>query len=276
MTLGFKNHGSPEDAGNTREPLIDINPEPAPADEPVLQVMGRRKRLSDVQTATDEPAPQPKPQRRRLCETAQIDSEEAAPESPAASVQVGLIDIQPDAAILKTPRADDGTIETAKPLNPSLSEQWIAELRSRQSLSIAALGGLLAVMAGALAWTIITAIVNVPTTGMAIGMGLLVGGAVRFLGRGLDKSFGCLGAGLSLLTCILGNCLANSTFIARDVGLPVTSVLAQISPGALPRLVVATFHPIDLLFYGLALYLGYRLSFRRLRQAQVAAVPARA
>jgi hypothetical protein len=154
-------------------------------------------------------------------------------------------------------------------VDPAWIEQWIADLRTRQSLPLAAGGGLLAAVVGALMWAVITAATNVQVAWMAIGIALLVGGAVRVLGRGFDRSFGYLSAGLSLFGCILGNCLANCTFIAQDVGLSVTSVLAQISPGALPKLIVATFNPLDIFFYGLALYIGYCFSFQRLTHAQI-------
>ena len=104
---------------------------------------------------------------------------------------------------------------------------------------------------------------------MAIGAGLLVGGVVRVFGRGLDKSFGYLGAGLSLVSCVIGNYLANCMFIAREVNLSVTSVLTQVNLAAIPKVMMAAFHPTDILFYGLAVYMGYYFSFRRITQAQI-------
>jgi hypothetical protein len=272
MTPGFNDHGSHEDASKEREPLIDINTESAPDGEPVLQTMGRRRRLSEVQNPPDDSVPQAKPQRRSLSQTGQMTCEEPAPEPLPTCAQPGLIDIRSDTAVLppsqtrsQTP-TNGGTIESPALMDPASGTQRIGGLRNRRSLWTAAAGGLPAAVVGALAWAVITAIIDVPITWMAIAVGLLIAGAVRLFGRGLDRSFGCLGAGLSLFACILGNCLANCTLIAQDIGLSVTSVLAQISPGAVPRLIVATFHPIDLLFYGLALYLAYFCSFRRLPQ----------
>jgi hypothetical protein len=267
MTPSFKDCGSPQDARQAREPLVDIDVEPAPAGAPTPQLAGRRKRLSEVQSQTADPEPEPKSQRRRLSETVPDDREEPASEPPSASAGAGLIDVQPHTALLEAPQAIAGTRTNDDATGPAQVEQWVAQLHTRHSFPIAAGGGLLAGVIGALAWAAITAAMNAPTTWMAIGVGLLVGGAVRILGQGLDRSFGRLGAGLSLFACVLGNCLANSTFVARDVGLSVTSVLAQISPSALPRLIVATFHPLDIVFYAAALYLGYRLSFRRLTSA---------
>ena len=96
-------------------------------------------------------------------------------------------------------------------------------------------------------------------------MGFLVGGAVRTLGRGDDKSFGYLGATLSVLGCLLGNLLSVCALVAGQEGLSTSAVLAHVcrNPALIPAAMIATFHSLDLLFYGIAVYEGYRLSFRR-------------
>jgi hypothetical protein len=262
--------------------LIDINTESSAASEPLVQIIGRRKRLSDVQDPPAAPAPQPKPQRRRLSETDTVSRDESAPPSVPAPAQPGLVDIRSETAVLEQPQVvcateeNDARTETAAPMGQRDVKLWIAEQRCRQSLSVSAAGGLLAAIVGALAWAAVSAVANAPVIWMSVGMGALVGGAIRVLGRGVDRSFGVLGAGLTLFACILGNCLANGTFVARDVGLSVTSLLTQISPHSLPRLIAATFHPADVLFYALALCLGYRFSFRRIARPQVSHVPAKA
>jgi len=147
--------------------------------------------------------------------------------------------------------------------------QWLADARTRQNFPVAAAGGLLAAAVSAMIWAVITTATNFQIGWMAVGVGFLVGGVVRVLGRGLDKPFGYLGAGLAFIGCLLGNYLSNCMFIAREVGLPVTSVLTQISVAAVPGLMIRTLHPLDLLFYGLAVYEGYRFSFRRITAADI-------
>jgi len=277
MTPDIRENDSHEDAANGREPLVDINTESSSAGEPGVQIPGRRKRLSDVQDPPAAPTPRPKPQRRRLSKTDQVARDESAP----VSGQAGLIDIRSETAVLEQPRAvlaareNDGETETTMPMAQTDVAPWVAGQRSRQPLSVAAAGGLLAALVGALAWAAISAVANAPVIWMSIGMGAMVGGAIRVLGHGSNRSFGILGAGLTLFACILGNGFANCAFVARDVGLSVTSLLVQISPHSLPRLIAATFHPADVLFYALALCLGYCFSFRRLSQAQGNHVPAK-
>jgi hypothetical protein len=284
MAPGFENGQSREEAVTVREPLVDINTESACPTEPKIQLKLGRKRLSDVNNPVDPPASDPKPQRRRLSDTAETDSQEPAAEPRPVSGRAKLKLVQPQTASASADspkdaggsRLDAGLSpisdqpgRTAPIADPAWIDRWIAELRSRQSLSLGIVTGLLAAVVGAMLWAAITVLTNAQIGWMAVGVAALVGVVVRTLGRGLDRSFGWLGAGLSLFSCILGNYLANCVFIAREVELPVTSVLTQINPAAIPGLMVATFHPLDVLFYGLAIWMGYRLSFRQITEAQI-------
>jgi len=270
MTSDPGNLGTFHDAGAAREPLIDINMDLGSPDAPAPPVAGRRRRLSDVHNRPDDLQPEPQSHRPCLSQTAVIDRESPICEPDVTTSDPKSIDIQLPGASTKPRRTvckmhqDDGAIESAVPV-PIQREPL--ELRSRPCFQIAAAGGLLAAGAGALAWAAIASAANAPVPWMALGIGVLVGGAVRILGRGSDRSFGCLGVGLSLFSCLLGTCLGNCAIVARDVELSLTSLLTQISPGTLPRLIVATFHPLDILLCGLALYLAYRLSFKRITRS---------
>ena len=116
-----------------------------------------------------------------------------------------------------------------------------------------------------MAWTLITVATSYQIGWMAIAMGLLVGGTVRMLGRGIDKSFGYLGATLTVFGCLLGNLLSVCTLVAGQEGLSTPTVLAHVcrNPDLIPAAMIATFRSLDLLFYGIAVYEGYRFSFRR-------------
>ena len=73
-----------------------------------------------------------------------------------------------------------------------------------------------------------------------------------------------IGAVLSLIGCALGNLLAVVALVARSEGLEFFSFLSQLTPELITQLMVATFTPMDVLFYAIALYYGYRLAFRQL------------
>jgi len=75
---------------------------------------------------------------------------------------------------------------------------------------------------------------------------------------------------------LLGNLLSVCAIIAQQEGLPLSVVLTQLNPAAIPELLALTFHPMDLLFCGIAVYEGYRLSFRQVTEAALVGVTARA
>ena len=84
------------------------------------------------------------------------------------------------------------------------------------NLPLGALAGLGAAIAGAAIWAAITAATEYQIGWMAIGVGFLVGFAVRVVGKGSEASFGVVGAVLALLGCLLGNLLTLAWFAAQQ------------------------------------------------------------
>lgn len=149
-------------------------------------------------------------------------------------------------------------------IDPAKARQVYEDLVSRQNLMLGIVGGFVMAIAGALIWAIVTVASGFQIGWMAIGVGFLVGMGVRYLGRGLTKSFGIAGAIFSLLGCLLGNILAVSAMTAQQFDEPMVEIVLSIlsQPAIVGELLVATFSPMDLLFYGIAVMQGYRLSFR--------------
>jgi len=255
------NRDEHQEADGAGEPLIDINVEPASPGEAMPQVLGRRRRLSDVLGGDD--SLQTRSRRPPLHPAHDEGRGAALPRMPAPAC-ADPMDVQAPTATLEPPETahevplEEPTVESAAP--PS-SPSEPTGLHTGWTLAATVGGGLLAAVVGALVWAAVTAVTGVPVTWMAIGVGLLIASTIRMVGRSPDRSLGRLAAGLSLFACLLGNCLANGALVARDIGLSAASVLIQISPGTVPKLIVATFHPLDLLFYGLAVCLCYRCSF---------------
>lgn len=137
------------------------------------------------------------------------------------------------------------------------------QLLSEQNLVLGALAGFVASVLGAGAWCGITVATGYQIGIMAIGIGFLVGYAVRGLGRGISVAFGVVGGILSLFGCALGNLLAVTALLARHEGAAFFEVLGQLTPELVQQLMVAFFSPMDLVFYAIAVYEGYRLSFRQ-------------
>ncbi|MGH8015396.1 MAG: hypothetical protein ACREBV_04335 [Candidatus Zixiibacteriota bacterium] len=107
---------------------------------------------------------------------------------------------------------------------------------------------------------------------MAIGVGFLVGFAVRKLGQGVDPTFGYIGAALSMVGCLIGNLLTTCIIVSQQEGVPLSEILEGLNPAVAGELMKYTFSPIDLLFYGLALYYGYKFSFRQLTEAELRSI----
>jgi len=161
------------------------------------------------------------------------------------------------------PQAPASQIET---------EMLMASLQSEQNLGLAIVGGLAAAVVGAALWAIVTLATGVQIGWMAVGVSFLVGGAVRLIGKGMAKPFGYVGATLSLLGCLLGNLLSLCAIVGQQEGISLSLVLLNLNPAAIPGAMVATFHPMDLLFYGIAVCTGYCFSFRRVTSADVARI----
>ena len=172
----------------------------------------------------------------------------------------------------------EGTAAREKPatptpqVDPAQLQYAVEQLRAQQNLLGGALAGLAAALLGAAIWAGITFATHFQIGWMAVGVGFLVGVAVRSFGRGIDKVFGIVGAAFSLLGCAVGNLLAVCGAVARQENMAFMDVLSSLDPGIVQELMVATFSPMDLLFYAIAIYEGYRLSFRQLSHEELRAL----
>jgi hypothetical protein len=162
-----------------------------------------------------------------------------------------------------SPNTADLATET-KPmeLDPVKFQAWQRQVESEQNLSLAVMGGAVAALIGAALWAAITVFTQFQIGWMAIGVGFLVGFAVRWLGKGIGLSFGIAGAVLSLLGCLLGNLMSACGFVALKKAVPLMMILkpALLKPALAFELLKAAFHPMDILFYAIAVYEGYKLN----------------
>lgn len=152
---------------------------------------------------------------------------------------------------------------TAVTENPSVEvpidrEQLVKE----QHYLKGTLGALAAALLGAVAWAVVTIATGYQIGYMALAIGLLVGFANRFFGKGIELKFGITGALLALVGCLLGNVLSIVGFAATQFGMGYFEALTQIDYSLLPVAMEETFSPVDLLFYGIAMYEGFKFSFR--------------
>ena len=182
-------------------------------------------------------------------------------------------------------KPDSSSTSSPAPPHPQISEKaappaideikmqmLMNSLEDNQNLSMGILGGFLAALAGASIWAIITAVTEYQIGFMAIGVGFLVGYAVRYLGQGVDQVYGIIGGGLSLVGCLLGNVLTACIFYAEAEAVPFMDVVGSLDFSIALEILVESFAPMDILFYGIAVYYGYKWSFRQLTEEELRSV----
>ena len=154
-------------------------------------------------------------------------------------------------------------------IDPLILQAAMQRIRNEQNLVMAAVAGAAAALVGACAWAAITVTTNFQIGWMAVGVGFLVGYAVNIFGKGIDKTFGIVGAVWSLAGCAAGNLLTVVGTIAKQQNIPIMNILEKLDVDIIATLMQATFSPMDVLFYGIAIYEGYRFSFRQITQADL-------
>lgn len=141
--------------------------------------------------------------------------------------------------------------------------------QSEQNLVMGTLAGLIASVAGAGLWAAITVMTEYQIGFMAVGIGILVGFAVRFAGKGMQQSFGIVAAVISLVGCVLGNILTITYFVALGEEMALMEILSQLNLAIIIDMLTATFEAVDVLFYALAVYFGYKYAFRQITEDEL-------
>lgn len=147
-------------------------------------------------------------------------------------------------------------------VSSSSPEPAIQQVDTDANLIMGLIGGTIAMLVSAILWGVITYFTQYQIGYMAIGVGFLVGVAVRFFGRGHAIIFGLSSAALSLVGCVLGNLLFFAGAIAREEGASFLEVLVFLlfTPAAVIEVFAVTFEIIDVLFYGIAAVVGFRVA----------------
>ncbi len=131
-----------------------------------------------------------------------------------------------------------------------------------QNLFLGILSGTVAAIVGALIWMGITVATGMHIGYVAIGVGALVGLAVRYGGNGTGMIFGIVGAVLTLLGCLGGEVLTViqlSVTPERDFYHTLTAVdLSQLLANLVGRMDTLMY-----VIYGIGIFEGYKLSIRK-------------
>ena len=163
---------------------------------------------------------------------------------------------------------DQDTSETVE-LDPDKYREMLAQLERDQNMPQAIVAGIIAAVVAASLWAIVTHITGYQIGWMAVGVGFIVGFVIREAGKGIEPDFGILGAVLSVLGCIMGNVLNVCIILAQMTETPVLEVVGLLDFSTIKSILIETFSFIDLLFYGIATFEGYKFSFREITEEEL-------
>lgn len=137
-------------------------------------------------------------------------------------------------------------------------------LKAEQNFPMAVLGGVLASIICVFIWAIITVATKYQISYMAMGVGVAVGFTIQKFGKGLTPVYGILGAGLALIACFCGNIISYTCFIADQYeSYSYLEAISNLNWDISMSIAIETFQPMNVLFYGLAIYTGYMFSIKR-------------
>ena len=181
---------------------------------------------------------------------------------PEATLRIDSGDAPVDAGA-----EQDAEAQAAEPvLNEQQAQLLTQTLHEEQNLLMGALTGFFAAMVGAGIWATVTVVTEYQIGWMAVGIGFFVGFAVRFAGKGIAPVFGAVSAVMALVGCAVGNLMTFTYFIAMSEGLTFMDVVTQLDFAIAFDILSSTFEVMDVLFYGLAAYFGYKYAFRQVTQ----------
>ncbi|WP_291721647.1 hypothetical protein [Bernardetia sp.] len=145
-------------------------------------------------------------------------------------------------------------------IDPNIETEYLNKLRREQNLGLGVLGGIGGAIIGAALWAVVTVATGWQIGYMAIGVGILVGFAVRFLGKGVDMPFSIIGAVFALVGCALGNFLAMYGISAKEFSVGYFEVFGLVDFSVGVDSFISNIRPMDLLFYGIAIYEGFKFA----------------
>ena len=150
-----------------------------------------------------------------------------------------------------------------------IAEKDLEKFRSEQNLSGAIFAGIIAGVIAALIWAAITVSTGLKIGYVALAIGLAVGFTIRFIGKGIDPIFGYIGATLALLSCVLGNFFSVLGLIANEYDLGYIDTLISFDYSMTWDVLRETASGMDIIFYAIAAFEGYKFSFRTFTQKDI-------
>lgn len=157
-------------------------------------------------------------------------------------------------------------------VDPLKLSRLLQQIRDNQNLTMGIAGGVLGAIIGAVGWGLLTWLTHYQIGFAAIGVGFLAGFGVRFLGKGIDTSFSIVGALTALIGVFLGDLFWACIELSRGEGVPLSDVVSALNPQLIGSIFRETFSPMQLLFYGIAVWAGFKYAKRSLTPEELQSV----
>jgi len=169
---------------------------------------------------------------------------------------------------MSEPAASEATANE-KPIDPEDRLRVLDHLRSEQRLIPAIVAGCVAGLIGAAVWAAVAVFTKHEIAWIAIGVGFLVGLAVRIAGRGFEVRYAAIGGLLALAALLAGKIFTICGYVAQEDGESFWDVLINFPFDKLPAIIRGSFHPMDLLFYALAVWMGWKGARRSIEDDEI-------
>ncbi len=153
-------------------------------------------------------------------------------------------------------------------------QDFAAQLISEQRFVLAIVAGVIAAIVAAVAWAWIANTTGYVVGWVAVGVGALVGLAVRVAGNGVTLKFGIVAGVLGLIAIVLGNGLLIAISVAEYLEVGVMDVITSLTMSEYVTMYKETFEVMDLLFMALGVGAAFKLAFRDVAAAHAASAPA--
>jgi hypothetical protein len=160
-------------------------------------------------------------------------------------------------------------IQPSAQVNEAIVQANLENLKLEQNLGLGVVGGALGGLLGAVVWAAVTYFTEYQIGWMAIIVGVLVGFGNRRLGKGIDKIFGVLGGIIALFSVLVGNFLVYIGYLAKYFQVEFFEMLRDFNYNLTFELYKEMYLGMDVLFYLIAIYAGYRYSFRKITKEQL-------
>lgn len=170
------------------------------------------------------------------------------------------------------PGADSTAAQHQVEVDQDKLQALMDQMKREQSIPRGLLAGIVAGAVAAIVWALITKVTGYEVGWIAVGVGFLVGLAVRQFGKGIDVRFNIMGAVIALLSVMFGKVLAICMFAAKEADVGAFEIFNQLTFEIMFELLKETFHALDLLFYGLAVWAGWQYATRTISQEELAGV----